>query len=533
MKIGDLWIKLGLKKDDFSKGLKEAGQEVSGSGGLLGKLKAFKGGAIAIYAAVAAAAVAMADKFAHTSQRLGDQWDQVTAGLKASWQAFISAVNSTDFSNLGKKLANAFRNAREIAASSDQEFEVMNAIHLKEADMDKELAILRVQMQNQKLSQKERIAAANEYLKAIKPIYDEEERYRKQHVETVRKNYLDLAKLDNNAANQRNLDYFLRNVANNPTLTTALDKYSRNGGKTAGLSNAERRAIMNLRDQQGTGNLQSLASIAEYYQSTSDDQAKELVDAILKAKAAEAAFDKETRRVQQIANQAVTGGTGDKVAERLERDTARAQQRIEDSIEDMMEDVEDDLNEKIEPIKFEPLEIVPPDMKEWDDWYNKYQTDLQRMQDLLKDLSDAAIGGFSDAVQELADQFAGLSDINPGKVISALLTPLADLAIKEGQILVASGLGIEAIKKGLESLNGVAAIAAGAALIAIGSAAKAGLSALANNGASSTSTSTYSGGTGGESVQNLTTELVVRVEGRLSGSDIVLSGQRTVSNWQR
>ena len=32
-KIGDLWVKLGLKKDEFSKGLKEAGDEVSGSGG--------------------------------------------------------------------------------------------------------------------------------------------------------------------------------------------------------------------------------------------------------------------------------------------------------------------------------------------------------------------------------------------------------------------------------------------------------------------------------------------------------------------
>ena len=69
----------------------------------------------------------------------------------------------------------------------------------------------------------------------------------------------------------------------------------------------------------------------------------------------------------------------------------------------------------------------------------------------------------------------GLEDLNAGRVVQALLTPLADMAIKEGEILMAEGVGVEACKEALESLNGIAAIAAGTALIAIGAAAKYGV----------------------------------------------------------
>ena len=181
MKIGDIWIKLGLKKDEFDKGMKQAGEQVSGSGGLLGKIKGLKLGAVAAWAAIAAGAVAMADKFAHTSQRLGDIWDTTMAGMKGAWQTFIAAVNSTDFSNLGKRLADSFREARQLAGLKDAEFEVMNSINLQKSAMKDELALLQVRMRNQKLSQKEREEAAQEYLTKVKKIYDQEAEYRKRY----------------------------------------------------------------------------------------------------------------------------------------------------------------------------------------------------------------------------------------------------------------------------------------------------------------------------------------------------------------
>ena len=159
---------------------------------------------------------------------------------------------------------------------------------------------------------------------------------------------------------------------------------------------------------------------------------------------------------------------------------------------------------------------------------------LEKTKELKEQFLKAVVSGFSDGCQEIMDQLTGVSEINAGAIMQALIEPLADLAVKEGEILMATGLGVEAVKKALSSLEGVAAIAAGAALIALGTAAKAGLKALAQNGTATTSTSTL--GAGGSSmggVQNLETELIITVEGQISGSDIVLAGQRTLNNWSR
>jgi hypothetical protein len=126
----------------------------------------------------------------------------------------------------------------------------------------------------------------------------------------------------------------------------------------------------------------------------------------------------------------------------------------------------------------------------------------------------------------------GLKDVNPGAILQALLTPLADMAVREGELLIAQGLGVEAVKESLTSLNGVAAITAGAALLAIGAATKSGLAALAKNG-SGTTVANYGGTAGTATGETIRSELVVRVEGTLKGSDIVLSGQNTTNSWNR
>jgi len=193
----------------------------------------------------------------------------------------------------------------------------------------------------------------------------------------------------------------------------------------------------------------------------------------------------------------------------------------------MAEDIEE-----FEPLEIEPIEIDTS-------FVDKFTEEMQRLQEEAErrgeEFRKAVAEGFSAGAQELTDQLFGLSEVNPGAIIAALLTPLADMAIREGEILIAEGIGVEACKKALESLNGVAAIAAGTALVAIGAAAKSGLSALANKGSSSSTATTYNGtsGSGGTSTQQIEHELTVYVKGEISGSDIVLAGQRTVNNWGR
>ena len=121
------------------------------------------------------------------------------------------------------------------------------------------------------------------------------------------------------------------------------------------------------------------------------------------------------------------------------------------------------------------------------------------------------------------------------QVVKALLEPLADMAIKAGTLIMMSGTAIEALKKSLVGFFGGSAILAGAALVAVGVAAKAGLAAIGNRGSAGTgvtsvssSTPAYGGATGVQSA-----ELTVYVEGEVKGSSIILAGQNTLKSWNR
>ena len=205
---------------------------------------------------------------------------------------------------------------------------------------------------------------------------------------------------------------------------------------------------------------------------------------------------------------------------------------IADAVEPGLDDISDAV-ESFEPVEIEPLKIS--DETGVEPWI----AELERLTEIAEDraarFKEAVVSGFSDGVQELTDQLFGLSEVNGGAILAALLTPLADMAIKEGELLIAQGIGIEAVKTALESLNGAAAIAAGATLVAIGAAVKSGLSAIATNGTASgsTATGTYAGGGTAAQVQEISSELTVYVKGEISGDAIVLSGERTINEWSR
>lgn len=163
------------------------------------------------------------------------------------------------------------------------------------------------------------------------------------------------------------------------------------------------------------------------------------------------------------------------------------------------------------------------------DSFQRYYVFLDEMikatDDANKALNDAIVGGISDSFQYLANCVAGLDEISGAGMMSALLTPLAEAAIKMGEIMVSAGLASEAFKSMLT--NPFTAIAAGAALIAVGAAAKAGLQAAINSAtgtsyvASSVASSGYSNGNSGD--RSWEREMTLRVTGTLQadGSKLV------------
>lgn len=90
---------------------------------------------------------------------------------------------------------------------------------------------------------------------------------------------------------------------------------------------------------------------------------------------------------------------------------------------------------------------------------------------------DGAAHAFLEGIGKMAVGEASL-----GNVMSSVLSVLADMAIRVGKITIGFGVSVEAIKKALLGFTGIGAIAAGAALIALGSAVKAKLAASASGG---------------------------------------------------
>lgn len=541
-KIGDLFVRLGLKKDDYSRGLKEAGRE---SESFVSTLRGIGTKAAAIWAAIGVGAVALADKFAHTSQRFGDIWDQTTAGMKEAWNTFLAALTSFDFERFGTRIKNSFQAAKEAAAAHDAEFEVQNSLRIRKAAMEEELSLLELQMRNEGLSLEKRLEAQRRYLDMVKPLYDAELQLRQRIMQADSGVLLAGAGLNNNKNTQAMLRYAMTNILPDETLTSALDKWARGGNKNAyRFSQEERDALNNFANQNrlDASNLKAYAKIIQEYQSRSDQYGQLLTEAFAGFDEASSAFVKENRRIMQL---------GDRLNARELKVESKDDHPVLADIDKAMEKGNRIVEERIRA-RQQILKELENDMAaDYAEFESKLASDMDLLtQQALAPLKEAnenalalgeefhsaIIDGYVDGIQELMDQLAGLSEANPGAIFQALLTPLADMAVQEGKILMASGLGIEAIKSALESLNGVAAIAAGAALIAIGSAAKSGLAALAQGG-SAGGYATYGAqgggtmGTGGAST--IATEMTINVTGRLDGRDIVLSGQRTLNQWGR
>lgn len=575
-KIGDLWVKLGLKKDGFDKGMKEAKTQTSS---FTSSIKGIGIKAAAVWTAIGAGALAAAKKFAQHSQKFGDAWDQTMSRMKSAWGQFLTSLTNWDWNSFWDRVKGGADAAAKSTAAHDAEFEVQNSIRLRKAQMQEELAALQIEMRNTQLSYDQRAAAAKKYLEKVKPLYEQEQNLRRSIYLSDTDEYLAAAGLKQDTAHRQSLQDFFANIAPDEAMMNALVEYGKHAqGRSSKYTQKTEDIINKLIEQYGVKAMSSFSVLAEHYLGSNDEEAKKVVDAIEAYYASKASFDEETRRIQTVMNTAEaqagidtsainTGGSAVDNSElsQVDKIVKRAEDAAKTEVELLTEKYEEEkallekhgrdttalTNEYLENIlnlngdwlqeiadqceAFEPVEIDPIEVD--DEEFEKFVENLRRMQEeaqrVAEEFNSAVIGGFSQGVQEMTDQLFGLTEFNPGRIFQALLEPLADMAIREGEILMLQGAGVEACKAALESLNGYAAIAAGAALVAIGAAAKSGLAAIANSSSTGTATSTYQPGSSGVQTQQIENELTVYVEGRISGDSIVLSGQRTTNNWNR
>ena len=513
-KLGDIWVRLGLRSDDFTKGLDDAVKKTSSLEKAFSKIKVIGSAAMA---AIAVATVTAFTKMAIETDKFGDKFKRMTSGLKSGWDNFISSLMSWDWEDFRNRALGANKAGRELYDVEDNLYEASKALEIRRSQLEKENEELRIAANDQTKTLKERNEAAQKYIDNLRPIYAEEEQLAKQHRRAVENNLFATRHIEQNDENRGRLETFLLN-----------------GGKIP-LGQEWNKDYM---------------AIAEGFSKLDKAAKDKLYDVIITSNNAAGALERDNRRMFSSLNSTASqiSSSIKDIASGEEVGTIWDHSIVELLRSDMLVD---EVEMALNPVK----DIIADSLKApdaaslagWDDYQEALEEKGERMVRYLEDFSErvqeineefgrAVATGFSDAVGELTDALFHLQETDGGQVVAALLSPLADMATQMGELIMAAGIA----EKGLfDSLlhptpaGATMAIAAGAALIAVGQLAKSGLAALAQGGGAAGATSTYSGGSSSAGNGTIATELTVNVKGTIRGSDIVLSGQRTLNQWSR
>lgn len=158
---------------------------------------------------------------------------------------------------------------------------------------------------------------------------------------------------------------------------------------------------------------------------------------------------------------------------------------------------------------------------------------IQKADELNNMLAKAITSSISDSMQAFTDMLFGLSDADASDVLGALLQPFANTLTQLGEMLILEGSGIEVFKESMASLDGPVAIAAGVALVALGAALSSGIKALGSSGGSSAMSSGSSATSNANSDTTISTEMTIYVKGKISGKDILISGDNAKKYYGR
>lgn len=162
---------------------------------------------------------------------------------------------------------------------------------------------------------------------------------------------------------------------------------------------------------------------------------------------------------------------------------------------------------------------------------DKLEQEKARAEQIAQGFQNAFVNILGNSIEQLTSIIAGTEKLNTGQVVATLLMPLADMAITAGGIILTTGTAIESLKASLVAFFGGSAIAAGAALIAVGAAAKIGLKALATGGTKSAgSTTTFTGGSAPIQFKPMES---VELYSVIKGSDIYLTSKKYEQNRNR
>ena len=539
-KISDIWVRLGLKKDGYDKGMKDAGKKAEGFGATLGKMKT---GALAVWAAIGSAVLKFSHDLIESTNRMGDAWAVFTAQSKAAWDTFLSSISSWDFKDFFSRLREATSGAAAFAKALDSEFEVSNSIRLQRAAMSEELAALRIVLQDATKPFEDRIKAGKKYIADMTPIYDQILAQAKRMEDAHLGKWLDGTGLEDSEQVRADLRKFLVEIGKNTDLydqlsallsaQTTIDKgpnfLGSNYGKLNDAYSERGKLLGQLKDVIGSYDTPLLDLFRVYNNMRGDKDTAPLIDAMVSAFEASAMKNEQTREIQSVINGLINQQNNALLAEQ-EKKAAEFNALI-DNVRTNWEDTVEIFDVEIEmpEIDLSALDRADERIKQF---VNDWQAEQEQIAQLNGMLEDALISSLGNGLQAITDMMMGIREADAKGVLAAFIAPFGDMMKSMGSLIMSYGISMDAFKNAFTTPG--AAIAAGAALMAIGSMVSSGASRIASGSMGGGGSTAYAGSSSSApELQNYESTLTVYVEGRVSGSDIILAGQNQQNKWNR
>ena len=489
-KIGDLFVRLGLKKEGFSKGMQEAKQETQKFGKTLTDLKA---GALAVWAAIGAGVIKLGKDIISSTNLAGDSWDKTISSMKASYHSLIAELTEKTankkgfwmqfFNRTGDAAYKAGANAKaagdaakRMTEAFDAEFELAHSVRLQRGAIQQELNELYITMRDTTLTPEARMAAAERYRALLEPIAEAEVR--------TYGNMMNIAIEAWQAGTDLDRIYSTEEV---------VEFFSKIGTETDAMK-------------------EKYADLFRVFNNRKGDKQNTIIFDII-------------AQYQQAASQ----------MSEVDKQISRITRSIKDNV---YKPIEMGL-EKLGGIgagattALQVPDILP------DDWVDRqiengkrlgeeYMAMVAEIEGLNNILANSLTDAFSSGLQSITDFIVGVDSASVEQVISAFIQPIAGMMKHMGEMFMAEGIAE------MELITGTPAqkIAAGAALIAVSSAISSGLSKMsATLGGGGTTASTAQSATA--SAQQLEQEITINVVGEISGDKIILAGQKTLNKWSR
>lgn len=493
-------LKIGITADSsgFTKGLDQATRHLKGFdeqvGSALGKTVA----QFATLTAAVGATKKVLNDIKDSTQLWGDRWNRVVEGMQSSYGTFIRQLSSGEgWNNLFANMAQAYGKGKEIANILDEVFERKISFGYAEAETNRFVSEQQLIMRDSSKSEAERKAAAQAIIDKEKELAGIKRDVWSQEARALRDRFQLQTGL-----NDEQTDFLVKNYNTNIDLINQSRAYleerarlekqlaSTNAGNYAfgggfggamysGANAGEAQAALDALNAKTSDAVKGIAELTRMYDKGND----ELVEGMAKAEIAVIDVDTAANNACTRAN-ALIGSINSKVEDVTENVVVLAEQ---------LRTVQDlgwgstfmDLDLQAAGDKLPGLEGSAernnPGLSLAGGGIRQTTKDLDDFIRISDQAASVIQTSLISAFDELANAIAGTGDGFSG-IATAMIEPLADLAITAGTIILTTGKAIDAVTASLASFFGEGAVVAGAALVGVGVAAKAGLAALAKSG---------------------------------------------------